>query len=94
MCDAHAYASSSVLGGGGKDTTPDSSRGIGMTLGVGGGRAQGVVERGPPPTHTSTALRVSGPTPGRVPTRGTHRGEGIGHPAPPLGMDSGSGRPE
>ena len=42
MCDAHAYASSSVLGGGRKDTTPDSSRGIGMTWGVGGG---GVEER-------------------------------------------------
>ncbi len=41
MCNAHAYTSSSVLGGGGKDTAPDSSRGIGMTLGVGGGMADG-----------------------------------------------------
>jgi len=68
MCNSHASASSSVLGGGGKDTTPDSSRGIGMTLGVGGGvvkdRRDVMMERGPPSAHTSMGLSTSGPTPG------------------------------
>ena len=81
MCNAHASASSSVLGVGGKDTTPDSSRGIGMTLGVGGGvgkdRRDVMVERGPPPAHTSTGLSTSGPAPGIILTPSRDSGQAL-----------------
>ena len=64
MCVAHAYASSSVLGGKGQgsDPYPDFSRSLGMAgrMAVGSGR-HGTLGRCDPPLNPSSGLRMSDP---------------------------------
>ena len=81
MCVAHAYASSSVLGEGGKGHHPRFLAGHRNDIGSRGWRVvEGLgelMERGPPPAHTSTGLSTSGPTPGIILTPSRDSGQAL-----------------